>query len=677
MTRAFKLLREAGNFLPAACLIAAAALLPTGCGLLTETAKPLVYVDTVAGSDGRLGEPFGVAYRDGFTYVSDGLNGNIMRFAAGGKPEIFASGLDTPSGIAFAPDGRLIVADAGTHTIRSVDEKGTMSVIAGLENRRGSLDGDGSLAAFNAPIGIAVDPKGRIFVADTYNDRIRLIDGRTISTLAGTDRGFADGPAGTARFDTPTGIAVWGGKLVVADTGNRRIRVVEPDGRVWTLSGNGDGELKDGLLSGSSFVQPTAVNVNEDGTIFVADGNAIRQIGGGAVPIVRTISAHERGVADGPAYRARFNRPSGLCFDGSGSLIVADSDNRLVRRVDSERTGREITSAEIAGLRDKPEEFRAAQPARWPYDPPSAKRDIAGTLGEIRGEMRPDNDEVWYHNGLDIAGAYGETARFIRAEKVLRPVAVENFDTLRELIRMPSLGYIHIRLGRRSDGSTFGDERFQFDRGQGDKLAGVRVPRGTKFAAGDPIGTLNPMNHVHLIAGSSGSEMNAMAALELPGLADSRPPVIEQAAIYDQSWNLIETASQNSRIRLSGKYRVVLRAYDQVDGNSERRRLGVYRVGYQIVGPGNAVTEPKWTITFDRLPPSPSLRFVYANGSHSGATGETIFSYIVTNFVDGDEFRENYLDTATLESGTYTLRIMAADYFGNVATKDIGIEVNR
>ncbi|MBK8304160.1 MAG: hypothetical protein IPK98_12435 [Chloracidobacterium sp.] len=61
--------------------------------------------------------------------------------------------------------------------------------------------------------------------------------------------------------------------------------------------------------------------------------------------------------------------------------------------------------------------------------------------------MKPGSDQVWFHNGLDIAGAYGETARFVRDEKVLRPIAAENFGTLRELIRMPTLGYIHIRLG--------------------------------------------------------------------------------------------------------------------------------------------------------------------------------------------------------------------------------------
>ncbi|MEO7658208.1 MAG: gluconolaconase, partial [Pyrinomonadaceae bacterium] len=122
--------------------------------------------------------------------------------------------------------------------------------------------------------------------------------------------------------------------------------------------------------------------------------------------------------------------------------------------------------------------------------------------------------------------------------------------------------------------------------------------------------------------------------------------------------------------------RIIVKAFDQVDGNSERRRLGVYRLGYQILNSdGSPQTDVRWTITFDRLPPPEAVRLVYADGSRSGATGETIFRYIVTNFVSGDEYREDFLDTAVLNGGNYTLRVNAADYFGNIASKDIAIEV--
>ncbi len=642
-----------------------------GCSYLSLDRATLSFVSTIAGIDNSIGEPFGIAVKDGVTYVSDGEKGSILKINAGGETAVFASGLDTPSSIAFDKNGDLFVADSGTNTIKKVDKTGSISLVAGVEGRSGNTDGDSSTTLFNAPIGIAVSGD-KIYVADTYNDSIRVIENGRTTTIAGSTAGYADGTP--AKFDTPAGIAVWQDKLLVADTGNNRIRVVEPDGSVWTLAGNGSSDLAGGMLLSSSFVQPTGIAVDPDGTIYVTDGNAIRKIGG-VLPIVTTLNNAGRGIRDGSLAISRFNRPSGIAIDNKGDLIVADSENRLVRRISADK-GSEITPDEITARRDKPEEFRTAQPARWPYDPPVAKRDIAGTLGEVRGEVTTVSDQVWFHNGLDIAGSYGETARFVRTEKVLKPIAAENFNTLRELIRLPTMGYIHIRLGRDSGSNLFNDPRFQFQRDTAGKLVNVRVARGTRFDAGDPIGTLNPMNHVHLIAGRSGSEMNALDALVLPGISDSRPPVIEKVTLFDANWREIETPSANSRITLRDRIRIVVKTFDQVDGNNERRRLGLYRVWYQLFrGDAPISTGSDTGIKFDRTPPNEAVKFVYANGSHSGATGETIFNYIATNSVEADNYREGFLDPSQLEIGTYILRVAAADYFGNTTTRDLTIEV--
>jgi sugar lactone lactonase YvrE len=629
--------------------------------------KPLAFVSTEAGIGSEAGEMFGIAEREGVICVSDGDKGEI-KMVRDGMLVTFAAGLDTPSGIAFNKDGDLFVADAGSNSIKVIGNYGKVSLFAGAG--AGYADGDVSTAQFHAPVGVAVDLTGRVFVADTYNDRIRVIENGKVSTLAGGTRGFADGSGANAKFDTPTGIAVWHDKLLVTDTGNRRIRVVEPDGSVWTLAGNGGEDLKNGLLPDSTFVQPTAVAVGPQGSVFVADGNTIRVIGG-LVPYVRTLNRGGAGGADGDLRMAKFNRPSGLAFDTNGDLLVADAENRLVRRISSERTGHEITPDEIAALEPTAEQFRELQPARWPYDPPEAKRDIAGTLGELRGEIKMGDDEVHFHNGLDIAGSYGETARFVRSEKVLRPIATANFGTLRELIRMPTMGYIHIRLGRDKDGNALAsDGRFLFERDAGGKLRGVRVPRGSAFKAGDPIGTLNAMNHVHLIAGRSGSEMNALNALILPGVSDTRPPIIEKVTITDESWKPIDPNA------VKGKLRVIMRAFDQMDGNSGRRRLGLYRAGYQILkSDGNLLADLQWTINFDRLPLPEAVPFVYAQGSRSGATGETIFDHIVTNTVEGDSYKEGFIDSSQLESGDYIIRVVAADRFGNTSHLDVTIKV--
>lgn len=633
-------------------------------------------VGTIAGKNREFGEPFGLAVRNGETYISDGEAGKIFRIDAAGAPVVFSDGLNTPSGIAIDQAGDLIVADSGSNTIKRVTKEGQVAAVAGIEGQRGFRDGPAGEALFNGPVGVAISTDGKIFVSDTYNDRIRVIENGQVRTLAGGSRGFADGAGSEAGFDTPLGIAVWqDDKVLVADSGNRRIRVVEPDGTTWTLAGTGEGGLLDGPLPSSGFVSPSAVVVHPDGPVFIADGNAIRVIGRRSFPLVETISDERRGFEDGGALRARFNRPSGIAFGVGGELLVADSDNQVVRAFTIRDDIASITQDEKDSLRYSAAEFRELQPPRWPYDPPAAVRDVAGTLGEIRGAITETETSVWFHNGLDIAGGYGETARFVRTEKVLDPHAAENFATSRELLRMPTIGYIHIRLGRDKDDRVFDDERFQFDTDDAGKLRDVRIPRGARFNAGDALGTLNSQNHVHLIAGRSGAEMNAIDALAFPGISDAVAPTIENITLTDENRQEIETEHVTNRIKLTGKARIIVRAFDRMDGNSDRRRLGVYRVGYQVFASKVPLSDVNWTITFDRMPPNDAVRSVYAIGSRSGATGGTIFNYIASNRVGGDGFSEAFLDAAAFDGGIYTLRVFAADYFGNTASKDINFEV--
>ena len=164
-------------------------------------------------------------------------------------------------------------------------------MIAGTENEKGFADGEAKSAKFNAPIGIAVSENGKIFVSDTYNDKIRVIENGQVSTLAGSVEGFADGVGNAAKFDTPMGIALTkDGKLIVADAGNFRVRVIEENGKTWTLAGNDNQDSVDGLLHEASFVQPTDVTIDDFGTIYIADGNSIRAIGRRVFPFVETLT---------------------------------------------------------------------------------------------------------------------------------------------------------------------------------------------------------------------------------------------------------------------------------------------------------------------------------------------------------------------------------------------------
>jgi hypothetical protein len=650
-----------------ALTVVAVVLFAGGCRYFATEPVSLVYtrVATMPGLR-NLREPFGMAIKGDVIYFSDGENGTIRRIGPKGD-EVVASGLNTPSAIAFLPDGNVVVADTGSHTIKKVADDGAIEIIAGVEGSAGDVDGPVGLAKFNAPIGLAVTDDGIIYVSDTYNDRIRVIRDGVVSTLAGSTRGFTDANGGLAKFDTPLGIAVWGVKIVVADSGNARIRIVEPTGDVHTLAGTGERDLINGTLSTARFVMPTAVTTDRFGRIFVADGNAIRLIGGRVFPFVETLTGDRRGYVDGNTRSARLNRPSGLAVGSDARLYIVDSDNRALRIVtdaDDERTANQPA---------EPNEEPLPLATRWPFDPPQNPREIAGTLGEIRGDLEPNGKPVWFHNGLDIAGAYGETAKFIRNETVLDPQAAENFGTAREFLRMPLIGYIHLRLGRDKDDRTFGDPRFQFERDVSGKLSGVRVPRGSRFAAGDSIGTLNAMNHVHLIAGRNGREINALAALKLPEINDKIPPVIEGVRLFDINWNEVKPQPGTRGITVPDKIRIVVRAYDRMDGNSERRRLGVYRVGYQLLSNTSPLGETEWRISFGRSPSNDAVLLAYANGSRSGYTPDTIFDYIATNRVDGDETREDFLDTSKLAAGSYTVRVFATDYFGNIASKDVEV----
>ena len=670
------------NFLKPAILffISTAILTAASCTQKPEEKpKPFTKVATLTSATEKIGEPFGIAVKGDEIFVSDGETGRILKISKNGVSSVLTDKLDTPSQIAFDRNGDLIVADSGSHTIKKVKPTGEIELIAGVENQAGFADGEAKSALFNAPIGVAVF-NDNIYVADTYNDRIRVIERHgVVGTVAGGTQGFADGAGAQAKFDTPCGLAVLpDGKIIVADSNNRRLRIIEHGVGVSTLAGNGAVDLVDGSLETAVLVQPTAVTVDKWGAIYLADGNAVRVIENKIIPVLRTVSSERRGYADGVLGDSRFNRPGGLAADERGNLFVTDAENQTVRVFTGEDLGKTLSTEEIENSRVKAEDFRKLAPARWSYDPPEARREIAGTLGEIRGEIIEGNDQVWFHNGLDIVGGYGESARIIRTEKILRPVAAENFATLRELVRFPSLGYIHLRLGRDKDDKLFDDRRFLFSRDAGGKLNGVRIPRGAKFKAGEAIGTLNAMNHVHLIAGRSGAEMNALDALLLPNVSDNISPTIEKVWLADENWREFETPAQNSRITVSGKTRIIVKAHDRMDGNAERRRLGVFQIGYQIFKDGEIpVTSPFWTIRFDRLPEPEAVKLVYAPGSKSGATGETIFNYIATNQVHGNVASEDFFDAARLENGNYTIRVFAADYFGNIASKDISIEVNR
>ena len=272
----------------------------------------------------------------------------IVRTYAGSGVNDFADGsaltaqFNNPRGIARAADGRLFVADTANHRIRVISADGaTVSTYAG-DGVSAFADGSTSTARFSQPRGVAVAADGRLFVADTANHRIRVIsaDGATVSTYAGDDAAdFADGSTTTARFATPRGVALAAdGRLFVADSSNDRIRVISADGAtVSTYAGSGFG-FANGSTSTARFIEPQGVAVAADGRVFVADtGNRrIRVISADGATVSTYAGDGVQNFADGSTTTAQFDNPSDVVVASDGRVFVADTGNRRIRVISAD-----------------------------------------------------------------------------------------------------------------------------------------------------------------------------------------------------------------------------------------------------------------------------------------------------------------------------------------------------
>jgi len=187
---------------------------------------------------------------------------------------------------------------------------------------------------------------------------------------------------------------------------------------------------------------------------------------------------------------------------------------------------------------------------------------------------------------------------------------------------------------------------------------------------------LNRLNHVHLNLGPWNAQANPLA-LAFVGFKDEVAPTVEK---IDVSRAEISASSETSfdlkdggRISVSGDVAIIVTAFDKIDGNLPGRKLGLYRVGYQLLTaagkPATGFEQPLMNIQFNRLPPDDSsVLKAYASGSGVSAYGTpTRFRYIVTNLVRDGEARNGLLRTSDIPNGEYTLRVFAEDYVGNRA----------
>jgi len=650
-----------------------------------ERRKPLLtpigwkaHVTTVGGDgsplvrDGQqsgFSDPFGIAIAaDGTIYVADAgesnrirkisVDGNVTTLAGG--TEGFADGVgasaafNTPSALALGPDGNVYVADTGNNRIRKITPDGNVSTVAG-NGTAGYVDGPVATAQFNAPLGLAISGDGDIYVADTYNDVIRMIttEGQVTTIAGGGMPGYADGAQNVALFDTPSGIIVVENRsLIVADTGNRRLRKVSAEGNVTTLP-----------VSGEELSRPIGLAFTHDHFLYVTelDGSRVLQIApDGVARVIADACNQPAGIAIGP----QLNKPT--------ELFVADSGNYLVRRLDQTNVSSAATI--VDPLPKLTNETLGEQSLIWPVDPQQSPHEVVATMGEVRGSFDSDDSRHHLHSGLDVFGPYGETVRAVRSEKVTSPLANWGFDSLNEGFRVGIVSYIHMHVGRDKDAKMFDDPRFIPVNDAEGKLSRVRVRRGTRFRPGDAVGTINKMYHVHLNVGPPGGEINPLS-LSPVGFKDDIAPTIEKDGIqlFDANGARLRE-KQGGRLVVSGPVRIVVDAFDRTNMNPDRRRLGLYKLGYQVLNAGGTAApgfdQPRINILFNRLPGNrEATKVAYADESGITVYGSktTRFLYEVTNTVRDGRVERGVWDTTQLPKGDYVLRIIAADFSGNEA----------
>ena len=259
-----------------------------------------------------------------------------------------------PTGVAVDPAGNIYIADFPNHAIRQVTADGTMKDFAGVRGTSGNSNGTGPEARFSNPADVVIGPDNALYVADCDNHAVRKITaGRVVTTFAGQmgNGGHADGPAASAKFKFPTGLAVdSAGNVYVADIGNHVVRKITPDGIVSTLAGvPGEFGNNDGPGNIARFNQVHGVGVDRVGNVYAADfGNhTVRKISPGGMVSTLAGQAGNPGSNDGRASEARFCAPYSVAADATGNVYVADTSNHTIRKIGVD--GMVTTIAGLAG----------------------------------------------------------------------------------------------------------------------------------------------------------------------------------------------------------------------------------------------------------------------------------------------------------------------------------------
>jgi sugar lactone lactonase YvrE len=364
----------------------------SGCSGSSNATSSLGTIATVAGNgeagyygnggpaiEAKLNQPSCVVTDNvGNLYIGDDATNTIRKVAAGtgiistyagnslaaysgdGGPAVSAS-MYAPAGCALDSAGNLYVAEAGNNIVRKIAAStGIITTVAGTGFGHGcaggGFGGDGGQATkaqLFCPNGVAVDASGDLFISDTGNQRVREVNAQTgvITTIAGNGtygHSGSGGAATDAMIANPEQLALdSASNLYIAEQGASIIAKVNlSTGIISTVAGNGttgpgvtvtDSAVKGdgGPATQAQLSSPQGVVLDSAGNIFIADSNnqRVRKVDA-STGVITTVAGTTLGYSGngGSAAQAQLHNPWGLCFDASGNLYIADSDNAVVRK---------------------------------------------------------------------------------------------------------------------------------------------------------------------------------------------------------------------------------------------------------------------------------------------------------------------------------------------------------
>ena len=307
----------------------------------------------------------------GNVYVADLFNYRVRKISGGNINTIAGNGvinyagdggrataaqLFNPNAVAVDAKGNVYIADTRNNRVREVTANGIINTIAGTGAAgSGGDNGPATSAQLNGPQGLAVDASGNLYIADTANNRVRIISNGTISTFAGNGTAGSSGDGGSAmsaELNGPHGMTFdASGNLYIAEFNGSRVRKVS-NGTITTVAGNGiSGYAGDGGPAADAELNgPQAVAVDGLGNIYISDLNnaVVRIVSGGTI---RTFAGNGTGGYSGdggPAIAAQLAAPGGIAVDGAGNVFVGDTGTRI-RRISPDGNINTIAGSSSAG----------------------------------------------------------------------------------------------------------------------------------------------------------------------------------------------------------------------------------------------------------------------------------------------------------------------------------------